>query len=236
MEARAIAARYEPLFPWMIKAAAIRTPRLATFIASQDVEIIIEGFPRSANTYCVSAFEIAQRRPVRIARHLHDPWQVRFGERHGIPTMVLIREPLSAVVSALMRDKRSTHGRLLRDYLRFYEGAIAAHQKAIFVPFELATSNFNVAIDALNQQYGTAFKFLSEGDDELIRASVAEKDADALGNSARDPLRSALPSPEKRLVAQELKELIEERHSKLLNRCREVYLHSCERLILKEGL
>ncbi|RMG27959.1 MAG: hypothetical protein D6732_19595, partial [Methanobacteriota archaeon] len=39
-------------------------------------EIVIEGYPRSANTFAVVAFRLAQNRPVKIAHHLHMEAQI----------------------------------------------------------------------------------------------------------------------------------------------------------------
>ena len=39
-------------------------------------QMVIEGFPRSGNTFAVFAFRHAQRRDIRVAHHLHAPAQV----------------------------------------------------------------------------------------------------------------------------------------------------------------
>src|SRR5262245_32533170 len=59
----------------------------------RDTEAIIEGFPRSANTFAATAFQLAQTKPVRVAHHLHVPSQIIAGARWGIPTIVLVRDP-----------------------------------------------------------------------------------------------------------------------------------------------
>ena len=39
-------------------------------------ELVIEAFPRSANTFATVAFQLSQPAPVRVAHHLHAPAQV----------------------------------------------------------------------------------------------------------------------------------------------------------------
>src|SRR5262245_54574684 len=42
----------------------------------RDTDAVIEGFPRSANTFAAAAFALAQTTPVRLAHHLHVPSQI----------------------------------------------------------------------------------------------------------------------------------------------------------------
>ena len=61
-----------------------------------DTQLVIEGFPRSGNTFARRAFVMAQDErfdKTRIARHLHVPAQVVRAARWQIPTLVLIRKP-----------------------------------------------------------------------------------------------------------------------------------------------
>src|SRR2546422_7828125 len=48
-------------------------------------EMMIEGYPRSGNTFAVAAFRLAQQRPVIVAHHLHSPAQVLEAVRRRIP-------------------------------------------------------------------------------------------------------------------------------------------------------
>ena len=65
-------------------------------------EIVIEGFPRSANSFAVNAFVLAQGRPVHVAHHVHAAAQVLAAGRAGVPAILLIREPTDAIVSYLL--------------------------------------------------------------------------------------------------------------------------------------
>ena len=69
-------------------------PKFRDVIARSETDIVIEGFPRSANTFAVAAFQYAQRRPLTIARHTHAPAQIMLASRANIPCLVLIKFPL----------------------------------------------------------------------------------------------------------------------------------------------
>src|SRR5918999_5771267 len=69
----------------------------------RDTEIVIEGFPRSANSFAVAAFARAQGRKPKIAHHVHAPAQVIAAARAGIPAIVLIRNPEEAVLEYVIK-------------------------------------------------------------------------------------------------------------------------------------
>lgn len=65
--------------------------------ASHD--IVIEGVPRCANSFAVTAFRFAQPGSVKIAHHLHTPAQVLRGVELDLPCLVLVRNPRETIIS-----------------------------------------------------------------------------------------------------------------------------------------
>lgn len=61
-------------------------------LVNEDTDIVIEGYPRSANTFAVAAFEITQGKPVKIARHTHAVAQLKRATRLKKPTLVIINQ------------------------------------------------------------------------------------------------------------------------------------------------
>jgi len=57
--------------PWLYFALQHLRPSRRHLLVTKDTEIVIEGYPRSANTFAVVAFLLAQGHPVKIAHHLH---------------------------------------------------------------------------------------------------------------------------------------------------------------------
>ncbi|MDQ3796648.1 MAG: hypothetical protein M3294_03480, partial [Pseudomonadota bacterium] len=62
----------------------------------------------------------AQRKPVRIAAHLHVPAQVIRAAQCHIPTLALLRKPKDAVISLALRDPMISFRHALRYYIAFY--------------------------------------------------------------------------------------------------------------------
>jgi len=111
-------------------------PKTRQIAISKDTEIVIEGFPRSANTIAVTPFTFAQERPVKIARHLHAPARVIAAVRRGIPCIVLIHKPLDAFLSLPVRAPHISAEQALKDYIRFYSSVAAYRNKIIVGRFE----------------------------------------------------------------------------------------------------
>jgi hypothetical protein len=141
---------------------------------SRKTEIVIEGFPRSGNTFAVVAFRQAQQRAVEIAHHLHASAQIRRAAKLGLPTIVLIREPSDAVLSVAAKDQDVSISWALSSYIRFYSAVLPYLDKAVVAPFASVTSDFAGIIRQVNAQYGTNFHEFVPSEDalQLVHESV----------------------------------------------------------------
>lgn len=135
---------------------------------STDIEIVIEGYPRSANTYAYAAMQVSQNRHVRVAHHLHQPAQVSWAARRGIPIILLIRDPAEAVLSYVVRESFLSTKRALIDYVRFYELCWPYVRSVVVAPFEVVIRDFGVLIAEVNDRWGTGFVPFA-GDDGMKR-------------------------------------------------------------------
>lgn len=120
-------------------------------------ELVIEAFPRSGNTFAVVAFEMSQDGPVKVAHHLHAASQVTRGVSLGKPTLVLIRDPIDAVVSHLVREPGVTPRQGMRNWVRFYRSIQEVRNDVVVATFEEVTTDFGSVIDRLNERFGTSF-------------------------------------------------------------------------------
>jgi hypothetical protein len=132
-------------------------PRNRPATVKRDTEIVIEGFPRSGNTFAVFAFQAAQPRPIRIAHHLHSQSQIIRGAKLGIPVCVLVRNPLDAAKSFAVMYAGVTFKEALRLYRDFYEGIYAFRESFVVATFEEVTTNFAEPIRRINNRFGSHF-------------------------------------------------------------------------------
>ena len=205
-------------------------------IVRPDTDLCIEGYNRSANSFAVKAFRDANDSETythKLATHTHASSQVKQALAYGIPTMVLIREPLAAVASQkalavqLMQVKDPMAFPIeifVRLYMDFYRHLQPYADQFVVVSFEQATSDFSRVIERLNTKFGTSYAAIEHTKDK--EEELFEKGRVHLSPS---PERDAI----KRQLEQELDTL---KQTSLLAEAGEVYrrfsihaeeLHNC---------
>lgn len=125
--------------------------------ANINTDIVIEGYPRSANTFAVVGFEKAQQKNINIAHHLHIPSQILFAEKHTIPSLLLIRNPMDAIKSLIVRHKNLDVNRCFRDYILFYETLYPISNYPVIGEFENVTNNFGGVVEQINNKFKVSF-------------------------------------------------------------------------------
>ncbi len=144
------------------------------WLIRRDTEVVIEGFPRSANSFTVAAFRLAQPRQLRMAHHSHAAATVVAAARWNIPTLVLFRDPDDAVTSMLIR---SAHNLLVRDgfryYAAFYQRILPLRSSYVLTSFDTATGRLGTAIRKLNERFGKDFAEFEHTDEMVSRAFEA---------------------------------------------------------------
>jgi hypothetical protein len=153
-------------------------------VVTPGTQLVIEGFPRSANSFARVAFNRAQKGTVRIATGLHVPAQVIRAARWRIPTLVLIRSPKDAVLSFAIRDPISV-GQALRYYLSFYETVEGYGDAYVLGTFEEVTGDFGRVIRRLNDRFDTSFSPFhhNERNVEAVLARVERNSKRKFGES-----------------------------------------------------
>jgi len=162
----------------------------------RDTELVIEGYPRSANTYAVVAFERAQPAPVRMAHHLHAASQILNGVRAGRPVLVLLRDPREAVASLAVRSPDISIAAALRFYARFHRAALPVLEHCFVAPYAAVIGEYDRVIEGLNNRFGTAFA-VPPADPPFVAACFRSIDEIDRRTSRRggSPATVARPSP-----------------------------------------
>lgn len=146
-----------------------RQDALKRFV-SRDTDIVIEGFPRSGNTFAVAAFTISQDRQLKIARHTHKVMQVVRAVEMNVPTLVLIRKPEDAIISLTIRHPYISVQQGLKTYIRYYNGIKPYRMGYILAKFEDVTTNYGHVIEQVNQQFGTDFQIYRHTSEQKAKA------------------------------------------------------------------
>ncbi len=106
----------------------------------EGTRLVIDGYPRSANTFAAACFE--RLFPgVPCDHHQHHPDAVLRGIKAGCPAIVLLRDPLHACASfALLHEPGHDLGELVRRWLRYYQGVFPRLGRFVLLDFYAAIS------------------------------------------------------------------------------------------------
>jgi hypothetical protein len=192
---------------WSVGLLRLGQPRrFSKLIAGPSTEIVIEGFMRSATTFAVNAFRLAQQpRHVRIAHHVHAPAQFQIAARHGIPAMCLVRDPSDTVTSMIIRDPRLSIGLALEMYRRFYARTLDLADAFVVCSFAEVTQDFGTSIHRLNDRFGCAWKPF-DGSRESVDAVLDRIRRVADVRIGGDTRMMSAPSADREAPARELRE------------------------------
>ena len=144
-----------------------------------DTDLLIESFPRSASSFALAAFNLAQE-PARlkVAHHTHAPGHVIAAIRLGVPALVLVRDPEGAAVSSMIRHPGRTFAGVLHGYIDFHEPLLPYHDDLVVGTFaEVVGGEVGRITRRVNARFGTAFAEF-EATDENVARCMREIDED----------------------------------------------------------
>jgi hypothetical protein len=206
-ESRGILARYPKIYLSAVLFLLHMNWRQGVHPAARDTEIVICGFPRSGNTFAVTAFRLAQKREVKIAHHLHASAQVIYGAKRKIPCIVLVRDPVDAVISFIIRHPQITAKQALREYKRFYSHIFRFHNWFITALFEEVTRDFGRIIEKTNAKYSTCFEPFCHTEENVRECFRLIEEGNKRNFAAQRIIESkvARPSAERLLLKEEMR-------------------------------
>lgn len=197
-------------------------------MVTPESDLCIEGFPRSANTYAVAAFELAQDAPLRLAHHSHLPGQVKRALRFGVPVLLLIREPLPALASLLVREAFVSPPVAIQYYRLFHQNLLPLAPRCTIADFTETTRDFGRVLERLNRERGCHFRpWTSTPENEAAcRERIDEMDRRDRGDTAVSNAHVARPRAEREdAKRQALKILSLPKYRPGLNACEKLHQH-----------
>ena len=126
-------------------------------IVQRDTRLVLEGYPRSGNTFAETAFKISQPGAVKTADHVHVPAQIIRAAHFGIPICLLIRRPEDVVRSLVVKHTKVLVPDALKGYARFYEACRPYRDAFLVATYDQVTTDFGRVVRRINQRFGTRF-------------------------------------------------------------------------------
>ena len=143
-------------------------------------QLVVEGFPRSGNTFASKAFSLSQHRPVVVASHVHLPAQVKLAVRRRVPTLLLVRDPVDAAVSMAIADPHHRVEHLVRYWIHYHREIQPLLGGVLLVTFAEATTDFGLVVDRLNRRFSTSFDRFEHTPENVTRVFEAIDDKQRL--------------------------------------------------------
>lgn len=153
---------------------ATARPFKGDFVVGPKTDIVVEGFPRSGNSFAEAALRVAAQRPLSMAHHCHAAAQMHGAARWGVPALVVMRDPLSACRSLLMHNTSLFDaGLALEEYIMFHEDIQPVREAYVLADFKAVTTEFRSVLAALDRRFATG-PLLGDGAD-FDEAAVFDK-------------------------------------------------------------
>lgn len=209
--------------PWLGLAYRRRFLTRRGRIRNGRIDLCIEGFPRSANSFFTHWFLLLNP-DARTAHHTHDVECVRLALDDGIPTVILIRNPLDAATSwAIMTESKEPES-CLKSWINFYRWILSQpSSKYVLIDFSEATCPTSKTIAKINSACGTDFSSSGKEDDVLYKMT-----RERIKNHAKENWESAdqarnipMPNEERDQIKHRYKEKL--KNASVLKEAEELY-------------
>jgi hypothetical protein len=175
-------------------------PGMLVLRITSETRAVMDGFPRSANTYAHLAFLYANGKDFPMCSHRHSHQSIRTGVRRGLPTIVLIREPGPPIASSLQFAPESKPATTIDTYRTFYEGVLPVIDDVLVATFDEVIADFGEVTRRCNVKFGTDFVPYekTEEAEAAIMHSLEEITAFAFGG---DGIEDKVPRPSETRVS-----------------------------------
>lgn len=163
--------------PYLWDVAMWAGPKRRRQIARPDSALVIEGYPRSGNTYLQSAFLLANGFGQHVACHRHAPAQVFRALRLDRPTVITIRQPADATLSYVIRWTDLSLAHALEDYIDFYRAVWPVRDRVVICLFDDIVRDAGSVIDQVNARFGTSYaRYVKSSENETaVRAWIDDR-------------------------------------------------------------
>lgn len=146
-------------------------------IVDKDTEIVIEGYPRSGNSFAKRAFLSAQIIEPKIATHSHSAAQVEVAVRLKLPIIVVVRNPRDAIPSFYALRKYAQRSGIktrsldveseIVNYIEFNERIRALGDNVVLAIFDEVVEDFGGVVCRVNERWGTTFGVFAHSENNV---------------------------------------------------------------------
>jgi hypothetical protein len=176
-------------------------------------QIVIDAYPRSANSFATVAFQCCQTKPTFVAHHYHAAATIIYGAQHSIPSLTFVRHPDDACLSNALFQRTKQLRRVFQEYVNFYKPILPYRSKIVVAKFETVVKNYGVVIATVNDVYKTDFTLFDHTAENVSRVEsiLVSRTTRRFGAEAFSKGHGETPTQEKDKLKEELTPLLNEK-------------------------
>lgn len=213
---------HDPVFlPIFMRLTPLGTSREIT----EHTDLVVEGFPRSGNTFTVFALENAAGYRLRIASHVHHPAQVKLAVSRGVPTVLVVREPVATLSSYLTFGQHGRPASVLKEYSGYLRELVPYVDSVLICDFTEVVSDLSGVIDRINDRFSTAIPPFDQSPENVDKVFEEIARQHRLMHRRQDPVHVApRPSAGRRDISDRARSgILDPQHEALLADATDLY-------------
>ena len=185
---------------------------------NDKTELLIEGYPRSGNTYCYAKYKLLNP-SLHIASHRHEFGHIHYALLKRIPVVVVARNPLDTVSSLVIREHVSVSF-ALNYYYYFHKRVFSFIDQIRVFSFETLINNEELTLFNINE---INFRKTTENEERKIKLMIYKMEQLDSGRKQIRHTHLAFPNKKKEEKKKYVKDLIREKYPKLLKKSDDIY-------------
>lgn len=141
-------------------------------IAGPGIDLVVEGFPGSANSYLSNSLRAALPAGVRVVSHFHYTVQIKRALALGLPVVVLVRDPRGACSSYKSKQPQLWSWPIVLRWLLYHRYVWRQLQRLDVIFFDEIIGDLGAVVRRSSRLQGLLGGHPVRGDVSLRRASV----------------------------------------------------------------
>jgi hypothetical protein len=192
---------------------------------SEQTELVVEGFPRSGNTFAVFALEDASGHQLVISSHVHHPAQIKYAVAHGVPTVLIVRDPVAALASYMIFGQDDRPGSVINEYISYHRQLVPYADHVLICRFDDVTTDVSSLIARINRRYDMEIPPFNQTPENVDQVFAAISRQHRLIHRLRDPSEVApRPSTGREVASEAMRhQLLDPRHKRALTEAQDLY-------------
>lgn len=189
----------------------------------KDSDLLIEGYPRSGNTFCAAAFYYFSNHQLSIARHRHEIGHLKHAFSSGVPTLIVFREPIEAISSFILREGVSELF-AINFYVKFNSFVLRHNDKLALFEFNDIVNHIENVITRFSSMYNLDLN-VSDSllDKKEIKDIVIQMEKKDSGSEHVRSTHVAYPVMERTALKETIKNGLANRHFAILENANKIY-------------